>query len=130
MRILSIVSILFLAILTACSPDDAQAQGGDFIAKDITLAEFNEMDLAQYHLIDVRTPEEFQEGHVAGSVNIDWYDDNFVTLMAELSKDKATIIYCRSGGRSKSAMKKISGENFPELYNVLGGYLRYSESQH
>ncbi|MFT5184987.1 MAG: phage shock protein E [Flavobacteriales bacterium] len=128
MRTLSVISLLLLAILTACSPDNATAQNGNYSAQDITIAEFLTMDMSKYHLIDVRTPEEYKDGNVEGSININWYDDNFTKLMEELSKDKPTIIYCRSGGRSKSAMNKISGEHFPELYNVLGGYLEYSKT--
>ncbi|MFT4680103.1 MAG: phage shock protein E [Litorivivens sp.] len=128
MRTLSVISLLLLAILTACSPDNATAQNGNYSAQDITIAEFLTMDMSKYHLIDVRTPEEYKDGNVEGSININWHDDNFTKLMEELSKDKPTIIYCRSGGRSKSAMNKISGEHFPELYNVLGGYLEYSKT--
>jgi rhodanese-related sulfurtransferase len=130
MRILSIISLLFLAVLVSCSPDNANAQDANVVTKDITVQEFLKMDLSKYHLIDVRTPEEYAEGNIDGSVNINWNDDNFMSKMSTLSKDKPTIVYCRSGGRSKSAMNKLAGSEFPELYNVLGGFMEYSKSQH
>ncbi len=130
MRILSIFSLLLAACLASCSPDNASAQDANVVTKDITVQEFLEMDLSKYHLVDVRTPEEYAEGHIEGSVNINWNDDHFMRLMSELSKDRPTIVYCRSGGRSKSAMKKLAGTDFPELYNVLGGYLEYAKVQH
>ncbi|MBP5229982.1 MAG: MBL fold metallo-hydrolase [Bacteroidales bacterium] len=78
-------------------------------------------------LIDVRTPLEYDEGHIAGAVNIDWNGDSFVeTVKAEYPLDKPLALYCRSGRRSAAAAKKLVSEGYT-VYNLKGGYLAWCE---
>src|SRR5688572_17949871 len=51
-------------------------------------------------LVDVRTPEEYNEGHLKGSININYQGNSFAEEVAKLDKTKPTFVYCRSGGRS------------------------------
>ena len=129
MKATILINFLALVFLTACGPttQTSQAQQPN-VAKDITVQEFDKMDVSAYHLVDVRTPQEYAQGHIEGSVNIDWNGPGFMEKMDELSKDKGVILYCRSGGRSASAMKKLSGSGYTELYNVLGGYMQYEKT--
>ncbi len=73
-------------------------------------------------VMDVRTPKEVAEGNVKGSLHIDYKADNFVSELEKLDKDKAYFVYCRSGGRSSKAMKKMKELGFNRVYNILGGY--------
>ena len=90
--------IAFLSLLFgACQPTD--------FVKTISAEEF-----AQYiteegvQLLDVRTPEEYAEGHLEGAVLIDFKADGFVEKAeAQLQKDKPVALYCRGGRRSHSA---------------------------
>jgi rhodanese-related sulfurtransferase len=59
-------------------------------------------------LIDVRTPEEFSEGHISGAVNVDVNNPDFVSTVKKLIKKKPLALYCRSGNRSKLAAVKLS----------------------
>lgn len=52
-------------------------------------------------LVDVRTPAEFDEGHVEGAVNIPVQE--LATRLSEVPRDKEVVVYCRSGGRSANA---------------------------
>lgn len=71
-------------------------------------------------LIDVRTPKEYAEGHLEGSQNMNFFDEDFKERVAALAKDKVYFVYCRSGGRSaKSA--KIFEENGLTAYDLAGG---------
>lgn len=78
--------------------------------------------------LDVRTPEEYQEGHIDGAVNIDVQNDSFEDkATSTLSKDKTIALYCRSGRRSKKAANILSakGYNIVELNTGYSGWVAY-----
>jgi phage shock protein E len=52
-------------------------------------------------LLDIRTPEEFAEGHIAGATNLDFYRADFKDKIAALDPSKTYLIYCRSGNRTR-----------------------------
>jgi rhodanese-related sulfurtransferase len=58
-------------------------------------------------IIDVRTPEEFDEGHIAGAERIGLADPDFADRIAELDPDGAYVVYCRSGNRSATAVAEM-----------------------
>ena len=80
-------------------------------------------------IIDVRTPEEFQEKHIRNAVNIDYQNDDFEKLIKELDKQKAYYVYCRSGKRSSSAIEIMQKNNFSNLYELKGGILSWEEEK-
>ncbi len=51
-------------------------------------------------ILDVRTPSEFNQGHIKGAINIDYYSKNFKTQLGALDKKASYLIHCRSGARS------------------------------
>ena len=58
------------------------------------------MTESDVQLVDVRTPEEFSEGHLENAINIDVTADDFDAKVASLDKEKPVMVYCKSGGRS------------------------------
>lgn len=77
-------------------------------------------------LIDVRTPQEYAQGHLAGAENADWLNPAaFDAATAGLDKDKPYFLYCRSGHRSYEAAEKMHSEGFGRIYDMAGGILRY-----
>ena len=76
-------------------------------------------------ILDVRTPKEFAEGHLAEAVNIDYKSKEFPTKIAELDKSNIYLVYCAVGGRSAGACEKMSKMNFITLYNLDGGIMRW-----
>lgn len=79
-------------------------------------------------LLDVRTPKEFEEGHIKGAINVDVLDENFLKNAEEAlkikSKSKAPVVavYCRSGVRSLKAADLLLKNNFAsKLYNLKEG---------
>ena len=77
-------------------------------------------------LVDVRTPEEYAEVHLAGAINIDFYSDSFMDqAKAILTTEKPVLVYCRSGRRSAAAAAKLDGAFF-KTYNLKGGYLAWT----
>jgi phage shock protein E len=74
-------------------------------------------------LLDVRTACEVAKGKRNGSINIDWFDDNFQQLAkAQLDKNKTILIYCASGGRSEEASTLLATLGYTHVHNLLGGF--------
>lgn len=80
-------------------------------------------------LIDVRTPEEFNSGHLKGAVNWNIYDPSFQEKIKTLSKDKTVYVYCRSGGRSSNAAQMITKTGVQKVVNMEGGMMGWSAAQ-
>lgn len=78
-------------------------------------------------LIDVRTPEEFESGHITGAKNINWNDDAFESQMSSLSKDDTYYIYCLKGGRSGSVMSWMKENGFQSVYDLKGGISAWND---
>ncbi|HSR45191.1 MAG TPA: rhodanese-like domain-containing protein [Acidimicrobiia bacterium] len=76
---------------------------------------------SDFVILDIRTPEEFNSGRIAGSVNIDFYQANFSSELDNLDKDKTYFVYCNSGNRSGSAMGTMRDLGFVDVYDLAGG---------
>ncbi|MCX6152328.1 MAG: rhodanese-like domain-containing protein [Ignavibacteriales bacterium] len=76
-------------------------------------------------ILDVRTPEEFGGGHIPGSKNIDFYEDDFRNKIESLDKTKTFFVYCRSGSRSYSSVKHMLELGFQEVFNLNGGIIKW-----
>ena len=79
-------------------------------------------------IVDVRTPEEFSDGHLAGARNIDWNGNGFDREIALLEKTKPIFVYCLSGGRSSAAAGKMRADGFREVYEMNGGIMKWRAS--
>ena len=79
-------------------------------------------------VLDVRTAEEFNEGHIEGALLIDWKQDGFMEkAKATLPKDRTIAVYCRSGRRSAGAAELLAAEGY-KVVNLLGGILAWKET--
>lgn len=76
-------------------------------------------------IIDVRTPQEFSSYHLDNAINIDWLGSSFEKDAAKLNPKKPVFIYCKSGGRSKSAHEKLTALGFTNVYEMKGGILKW-----
>ena len=76
-------------------------------------------------LIDVRTPAEFEVGHIEGAKNIDFFSGKFNVEFDKLDKEKPVYIYCKSGNRSRQTANKLAERGFKEIYDLQGGILNY-----
>jgi rhodanese-related sulfurtransferase len=79
----------------------------------------------QLNIIDVRTPQEFAEGHIPHARNINIMDGDFMERINQLPKEQPYYLICRSGNRSGQAARKMQAEGFQELYNISGGMLAW-----
>lgn len=72
-------------------------------------------------IIDVRTPAEFDAGHIAGAVNIPVQDPAFAERVGELDPDAAYAVYCRSGSRSQPAVSAMKDAGLTTIYELSSG---------
>lgn len=91
--------------------------------------EFKELiSTTEFFIIDVRTPKEFNSGHIKNAINVDCYSQSFQTEIMKYKEDKAILIYCRSGARSYSTAQKLSKNGFNTIYDLQGGILAYQKA--
>ena len=69
-------------------------------------------------IVDVRTDEEFHEGHLDGALHIDIMRPDFLQRIGELAKDASYKLYCRSGNRSGRAAEVMLSMGFQDVENV------------
>jgi phage shock protein E len=81
-------------------------------------------------LLDVRTPEEFAEGHIPGAINMDYQSDDFAKQIQKLDTASQILVYCRSGKRSAKAADILMENGFRRVSNLENGILEWkSESR-
>ncbi|MFN3997148.1 rhodanese-like domain-containing protein [Algoriphagus sp.] len=95
----------------------------------ISIAEFQKMSSKKKNkVIDVRTPEEVAEGHLAGSFNINFLGENFTQEIEALNKNKTYLLYCRSGARTRRAADQMQKAGFKKIYMLEGGITAWNEA--
>jgi rhodanese-related sulfurtransferase len=95
--------------------------------KNAPIAELTKLkDEKKAVVIDVRTPDEWQEGVIDGAtLFIDFKGANFEQQIAKLDKSKTYIVYCRSGGRSAGASQVMVDNGFKNVINMQGGIMSW-----
>jgi rhodanese-related sulfurtransferase len=79
-------------------------------------------------IIDVRTADEFNSGHIANSINIDYYSPDFKSKLDKLDRSKEYLVYCRTGVRSAAATRIILDLGFTKVRNMTGGIVQWTGS--
>jgi rhodanese-related sulfurtransferase len=82
-------------------------------------------DNPEFFILDVRTPEEYNSGHIANAINIDSSSLNFNSAIGQLSRDKTYLVYCQMGGRSATATKTMRQLGFKNVFNMTGGLAQW-----
>lgn len=72
-------------------------------------------------VLDVRTPEEYAEGHLEGAVLVDFSAPTFADEIAGLDASQLYLVYCRSGNRSGQAVAVMQQAGLPALWDMDGG---------
>jgi rhodanese-related sulfurtransferase len=119
MKIFAALAALGL-ILTGCSSGSSAVEKlgiEEFAAK---AAEPNIV------VLDVRTPGEFAQGHLANAINIDFESGYFEQEIAKLDKNATYAVYCRSGNRSGQAVKVMADLGFTDMYDMDGGVIDWA----
>lgn len=78
-------------------------------------------------LLDVRTIEEWDSGHIAEAQHVDFFNPEFAAELEKLDKTKNYYVYCRSGNRSGKACGMMANQGFSgELFNLDGGIMGWT----
>lgn len=78
-------------------------------------------------VLDVRTPEEFSEGHLKAAVNANVQDDDFDSKIDGLDRNETYFVYCKAGVRSARAIEKMKAKGFKKLVGLEGGIDEWKE---
>jgi len=84
-------------------------------------------DPAGLVVLDIRTPEEFDEAHLADAIDVDFYASDFADQLDKLDKDVPYVMYCRTGNRSSDAVQTMKDLGFVEVYEIDGGIVNWYE---
>ena len=90
-------------------------------ARQMPITEFSQQDLKKS---DVRTPGEFEEGHLEGAVNIDWMAEDFIRKWDTIDKGRKVYVYCKVGGRSAKAAHLLDSLGY-SVVDLTGGWDAY-----
>lgn len=112
---------LSLMLMAVCAIQVSGCGGNEDIVS-VSASDFEkEMKADSVQLLDVRTPEEYAEGHIAGAININVQSGDFLKLAEkELSTDSTVLVYCRSGRRSMTAADRLAKMGY-RIVNLKGG---------
>ncbi|MFN5461354.1 MAG: rhodanese-like domain-containing protein [Bacteroidota bacterium] len=95
----------------------------------LSIAQFEKMaSKKKSKIIDVRTPEEVAEGHLAGASPINFLSPDFATQVASLNKKGTYLLYCRSGARTRKAADAMQKMGFKRVYMLDGGINAWKEA--
>lgn len=119
--------------VAACGSAQTSAPGaaGVAAAAELGAAAFKER-LAEPGtvILDVRSREEFAEGHLDGAINIDVEDPSFAEEIEGLNKSVPYAVYCRSGNRSQIAIDLMREAGFENTYHLAGGIGAWSAARY
>lgn len=123
-QLLVLICSLFSFSTTGCK----QSTSNDGVIKVLPKDLNDILNNKDIQLVDVRTSKEFRGGHIAGSININFFSTNFRSLIEKrLDKEKPVYIYCRSGKRSAKSVKVFKTLGFKKIYDLKGGFLSWKE---
>lgn len=114
----ALIALLFFNIsLASCKTQESKPAS----ITNVTADEVYKMlsSNKDYFILDVRSKEEFDSGHIEGAYLIPVSE--LENRLTELPQDKPIIVYCRSGSRSTSAANILLGKGFKEIFNMTGG---------
>lgn len=116
-----------LIIMTMSAAQMSGCDNNGDIASVSALEFEKELKAASVRLLDVRTPQEYAEGHIDGALNINVQSDDFQQIAEkELSKDSTILVYCRSGRRSMDAAEILTRLGY-KVINLKGGIIEWKE---
>ncbi len=88
---------------------------------DITIEELNNKVAQGAILLDVRSNQEYKEGHLQGAINIPDYELRNRVQREIPKKNQSIVIYCQYGGRSRNAYNMMKNMGYTNIYNLSGG---------
>lgn len=113
-----------VAVSAGATASTAPASGSELGAAEFAAA----LKRSGTTVLDVRTPQEFAEGHLPGAVNLDVSSPDFASQIATLDPTQPYAVYCRSGNRSGVALAAMAEQGFTAAYHLQGGIGAWQEA--
>ena len=113
--------LIFLFLIISCN----------FLTPEISFissSDLNELEEAEYILIDVRTTDEYQSGFIQNAVNIDYYSEMFNSDILSFEKDSKIILYCRTNNRSAKSANLLLNNGYRDINVIEGGITSWVKS--
>ena len=99
-----------------------------FESKDINVisdTQFIEIQDTDYILVDVRTIEEYESGHIQDAKHFDFYSESFQKEILSLDKSSSIILYCRTQNRSTKTANYLKENGYKEITVLEGGIISW-----
>jgi rhodanese-related sulfurtransferase len=126
-----LVLVVAGAVLAAGCGGGAEAAGRRSVIETVTPVEAVELladPPAGLVVLDVRTPEEFAAGRLAGARNLDFYSATFADDLAALDREVPYLLYCRTDNRSAEVRGLMRELGFREVHEIDGGIVAWAEA--
>lgn len=122
-----ITGVIFALILQlSCAQNPKNNQSG---INHVNAIEFKALvDSSKGIVLDVRTPNEYNQGHIKGAVMVDFYSKDFKEEVKKLDSSKPVYLYCRSGNRSSKSINTLKDLGFKEIYNLQNGIIDWQRN--
>ncbi|MBA7616109.1 Thiosulfate sulfurtransferase GlpE [subsurface metagenome] len=130
MLVLSVSLVTGAVLMGGCIGKEIEAPNqtiGDITPQEaFTLLQENKNN-PDFVIIDIQAPEYFANEHIENAINIYYFSETFRDELDKLDKNKTYLIYytCRCGEVDIKALRIMKGLNFREVYNILGGFVRW-----
>jgi phage shock protein E len=113
--------VLFILVVSACGKTAHEREDQVGAIESLEPGDFEGRVSEGTVVLDVRTPEEFSTGFIAGAVNLDYKADAFEQNLDSLDKSKTYFVYCAAGGRSDKAAELMKAKGFSSIVTLDGG---------
>ena len=125
MKIRIFIILSAVVFTSACAQQKEEAA----VVRHVAADEFKAViENGEGQLIDIRTPREYQMGHIPGASTIDFYSSSYSSELAKLDKSKPIYIYCRSGSRTSKSVALLKSLGFTEIVNLKHGLIDWQRS--
>ena len=113
-----IIVVMIMILVSGCNSNNNEVDNTTNSINSITTKEVNTIvkEEKDYIIIDVRTKEEYESGHIKGAINIPVDDINSI----DIDKTKKIIVYCKSGKRSNNAANILLNKGYKYIYDMGG----------
>lgn len=135
-----IIFCILLIIISGCSnntgdgDDTNEVESIEIEVKSVSAQEFKQLiesrDIENSVILDIRTLEEYNSGHIKNAELLDYYSNSFRYELSKLDKDKTYYIYCRSGSRSGQTLSMMQDLGFTSVINLGSGINSWRSSNY
>jgi thioredoxin len=114
---------LISALMFSCTNGQDQSAG---VIEKVDAGKFKQLiESGDGVILDVRSPEEINQGYISGASTINFYDTDFESKINLIQKNKPVYVYCKAGGRSSQAAELMKKNGFTKVYNLDGGIMSW-----